>query len=416
MSCARLDDYKSAVHETDHIAYGVHHAHRSVLWSVVGEYFDFVWEIQVVCNGVGIAFVFLFQVFVFRSLLRYVLHKVGYLLMPCIAPGRGGPPVVLESFLYDAHLLDGCFFGILLDSCVECGVYLQAIYIEVEFMFCIVSLDQSLLAEHIHIVFQGIAEIGDRTEVIPLRMSFCRNHGQLPQAVQLLFRSGLSIQYHAAIVVQIGQYDIAAFCAVLGVALGVVGARGFQQSYQCGCLFVGQVVGCGGEIGLAGCLYAVCVVPEVHRVEVHGQDFLFREQRFQFRCHDPLLCLDDKEACRAELAEEPRGIFLFGSDAEQVLCQLLCDGACSAGVSPEHVLDCGKDALEVNAAMMVEAFVFRGNERAYQYGGNLLITDGCAVLIVVFANRETVGTDDDAGFAGDRVAYVAESRRAPEQP
>ena len=66
--------------------------------------------------------------------------------------------------------------------------------------------------------------------------------------------------------------------------------------------------------------------------------------------------------------------------------------------------------------MVVEAFVLGRNQRAHQYGAYFLITNGCAIFIVVLANGYAVGAVDDAGFAGNGMLDVVKTRRAAKQP
>jgi mRNA degradation ribonuclease J1/J2 len=86
----------------------------------------------------------------------------------------------------------------------------------------------------------------------------------------------------------------------------------------------------------------------------------------------------------------------------------LSDGAGSAGVTTKHVLDGGEKAFDIDTMMMVESFVFSGDERTYQYRAYLLITDGRAVFVVIFTNGDAVLID--GSIAGEADSTVLRER------
>ena len=79
-------------------------------------------------------------------------------------------------------------------------------------------------------------------------------------------------------------------------------------------------------------------------------------------------------------------------------------------MSAEHIFYGGKDAFEVDAVMVIEPFVFGGNECAHQYGTDFLKGYGSTVLVVEASDRHTVGTNDNTCIVGDGVFDVTEAR------
>ncbi len=81
-----------------------------------------------------------------------------------------------------------------------------------------------------------------------------------------------------------------------------------------------------------------------------------RENRFELHGDDPLLALDDEQAEYRHLAQQTGRI--LRTNAEHILCQLLCDGRSTAPVMmQECILGSSKHADRVDTDMLVESFI-----------------------------------------------------------
>ena len=147
----RLYGHKSAVHEPDHISYGVHRRHvgRDMAFLIVEEP-HLVLLVHIVVDAVGLIGVFGLQRFINREPLGYALDEVRDDLSFLVAPWVLMIPVSLESALDDAHLLCHGLLGILLQTCVDGGVDAQSAAVEV------VAVEFRLLLEELR---HGIAEV-----------------------------------------------------------------------------------------------------------------------------------------------------------------------------------------------------------------------------------------------------------------
>src|SRR4051812_43452096 len=105
------------------------------------------------------------------------------------------------------------------------------------------------------------------------------------------------------------------------------------------------------EVRLCGLLDPVGAVAEIDLVEVLGEDLVLVPVALELVCERSL----------AELLED--GPALLG--AQGVLDELLSDGGCALRRTRlENVLDdCAPDALEVDAAVLVEALILDRDRR-----------------------------------------------------
>ena len=105
---------------------------------------------------------------------------------------------------------------------------------------------------------------------------------------------------------------------------GVIVCGSLQHTHKDSCLFWGEILWRGVEIGLACRLDAEGVRTEIHRVGIHCQNLLLTEVGFQFHGCDPLLGLHDEHLDTGDISQKTCRIFC--THTEEVLCQLLGDG------------------------------------------------------------------------------------------
>ncbi len=204
------------------------------------------------------------------------------------------------------------------------------------------------------------------------------------------------------------QHQVAASQRVFGIGLRVVGrGRGDDPrqgrrlpglEHRGAGLGVGAAARMGGaEVGAGGGLDPVGALAEVDRVEVLGEDLVLA----------PVALEAVGERRLAELLEDRAAAF----GVERVLDELLGDrrGALG-GALAEDVLDQGApDALEVDAAVFVEARVLDRHHRVLDVGGDLSRGEEDLVLIAgQGAERFAVGADHFAVLGGLELGEVVD--------
>ena len=104
------------------------------------------------------------------------------------------------------------------------------------------------------------------------------------------------------------------------------------------------------EVRLCGRLYAVCAAPEIHCIQIHGQNLILAVCRFDL----------EGEMDFFQLA--PNG--LFGAQVRQFR-QLLRDGACAFGQCAvfDVAAKRAQDSIDVNPSMLVKAQILRSQKR-----------------------------------------------------
>ena len=112
MACLRLHGHKTGVHEANHVADAVHGAHHGLTGTVVVEERHLMGQIQVVVDGVGVAFELAAQGLVNGQAAGYVFYEMGYGLVMLVLPGVHTLPVAVEALLDNAHLLHHRGLGI----------------------------------------------------------------------------------------------------------------------------------------------------------------------------------------------------------------------------------------------------------------------------------------------------------------
>ena len=78
---------------------------------------------------------------------------------------------------------------------------------------------------------------------------------------------------------------------------------------------------------------------------------------------------------------------ILGAHAIHIFHQLLSDGACAASVAMKHILECCSKAFEVDAVMLIEAFVFGVDECCDEIFADFVVFYRRAVLVEVFAEE-----------------------------
>ena len=395
----RLHRHKTAMHELDHIADGIHRAHlllHQMVGGVVVEHLDRMWQVHIVIDRVGIIVILLCQNLVVIASYSDVLDEVGNFLPTLIAPRRLVAPMAVESLLNEAHLLLHRLFGIALQTGVERRVYLQAIGVEV---------DVILLRPILQIILDGFAEM-EGTPIVGFLDRVVEVDGYLHQRIQFLTRQ-LSMFKH------IVQHHIAAFKAVLRVDLGVVCRGRLQQAHQHCRLLCCQVLRSGLEIGFGSRLDAKGIAAEIHRVEVERENVLLAVHVLNLDGGNPLLRFHDQDAQSRHFSQKSCGV--LRTNLEEVLDQLLRDGAGTTRIALQDVFSCRKKPLIVNAVMLVETLILRGNQGINHIGGNLLEFHGRTVLVEELTNQHTVGAIHERSIVGDRILYHIHRGRHPEQ-
>ena len=357
--------------------------------------------VEVVVDGVLLVAELLLQVFVDGQLHGQVLDEAGYLHVALVLPGRCVAPVVVEAGLYHPHLLDGGLLGIALHAGVEGGVDFEAFGVEG------VAVIVVLLAPVLQVVGHGLAEVVGLAVV-----------GALYAVVELdvlPFQRFALLRRQVPVVQHVVEYDVAAAQRVLGIDARVVVGGGLQQSYEHGGLVGGELGRLDAEVGLGGRFDAEGIGAEVYGVGVHGQYLFFREVPLQLVGRYPLLALHDEHLQSGDVAQEPRGV--LGTDAEQVLGQLLRDGGGATGVAVHDVvLQRCAEGLVVDAVVVVEPLVLGVDEGFPEGGAHLVVGDGHAVLAEELADDLAVGAEYLRGLGRVGVLHVAHRRRLAEEP
>ena len=369
--------------------------------------------VEVVHDGVAVALILSVEVFAVWRAAGYVFGKAGYLASAGILPGIGAAPMVVEPLLHGLHLRPHGFFGIGLHARVDGGVDAQSVGIEVELVDGVVAWHMTVVAKLVDVGLECLAEVGCHAVLIALANACPQGDGQCQQRIELFCRGFFSVEDEVSEVIDLLQHGVSAAQAVLGIEARVVVAGGFEQSDQCGCLFVGDGIGRGAEVGACCRLDAIGVAAEVYGVEVHGQNLFLREEPLQLCCHYPFLGLHDENPDAWQLSEQSGGVLC--PDAEEVLGKLLGDGAGASCMAAEDVLAGGEEADEVDAMMLIESLVLGVDEGANQGGRYLFVGDGCAVLVEEASHEHFVAGVDLGCFAHHGVLDVVEAWRASEE-
>ena len=238
--------------------------------------------------------------------------------------------------------------------------------------------------------------------------------GQGFEAVELCRCSEFAVEDEAAVVVEVLKYGVAACQRGFGVQARVIGTGGLEEADERGSLFVIQAVGGDAEIGAGSSLDAEAVGTEIDGIEVHSENLFFRIGHLELDGHDPFLGLHDEDLQARNVAEEARGVLC--ADIEEVLGQLLGDGAGASCATASDVLGGGEEADNIDAVVAVETFILGGHECADNDGANVLVADGASVLAEITPDEDAVGAVYLAGLVGRGAFDLPHAGRASEEP
>ena len=381
MSCLCLHRHKAAVHETYHIADGVHRGHFLLnLSTVIVEHLHLMRQVEVVVDRVLVAVELLRQLLIVRLTFGDVLDEVPDLLMPFVLPGVSTAPVRVEVALHLTHLLPRCLLGIFLHTGIDGGIDGQSVGIEV------IAI---VLAPLLQVAGHCLTEIGGLSVIHIL-------DAEVEFDLCLLKRVELCLGQVAVLSHQV-EHDVTALQGVLGIDQRIIIGGGLQHAHQYCRLFCRQVLRCTTEVGLAGRLDAERVRAEIHGVGILRQDLLLGKEHLQFEGCYPLLALHDEHLDAGDIAQQSCRVFASGT--EEVLRQLLGDGGGSSCVAVQDILlGYGHKGGKVDAVMTVEAFVLRIDQCLPEHGVHLFVIHRGTVLTEELANHHIVGTVDLRGL------------------
>ena len=225
----------------------------------------------------------------------------------------------------------------------------------------------------VHRAAEHIAEVGTQAGIVVLLLVI-QFDGQRLQAVPL----GLGDEI---VLGHLVQDVVAAAQRLVVVEHRIVAGRLVDHTHQAGALLHEQFGGILAEEGIGCGLDSVGVAAEEDGVEIHRDDFVLGVVALELDGRNPLLDLDTHHL--EDAAEFVAVEFLTRIEG---LGQLLGDGgtAALAGVVQEERLEthAGQSA-EVDAGMLVEAGVFRGDHRIDQRLRKVGVLDERAVLYMI---------------------------------
>ena len=248
-------------------------------------------------------------------------------------------PVLVEAGLQAAaHELLHRLLGITLHAGVDGGIDLQAVAVDVIRLAVGTIMGVGPFGEFLA---ELLAEIGGLTAVVVHHPEMRHVDGDLRHGV--VDGLGDIVVLHHAL-----QHQVAALHGAFGVAHRAESGRGVHHAGHQGTLLEVQVLWVLVEEGLGRRTDAIGVVPEGHRVEVHGDDLVFRVVVFELGGGDPFL----------ELAKHQLGLAQVLAAGKQVLGQLLGDSTAAAFlVAREHAVGHAEQRLAVDARVLVETLV-----------------------------------------------------------
>ena len=191
-------------------------------------------------------------------------------------------------------------------------------------------------------------------------------NGQSEQRVQLFLRCLFAVEEDVMMVIDKLHHRVPALKAVLGIESGIIVTGRLEQSHQCCRLLVGKGIGRRSEISSCCRLDAIGIAAEVNGVQIHRQDVFLREDPLELQRHNPLFGLHHQNLYARNAAEQARRI--LRADTEQVLCQLLGNGAGAACMTLHDILACSEKADDINAVVQIETLIFCVNKRTNQDG------------------------------------------------
>ena len=182
----------------------------------------------------------------------------------------------------------------------------------------------------------------------------------------MLLRCLFAVEEDVMMVIDKLHHRVPALKTVLGIESGIIVTGRLEQSHQRCRLLVGKCIGRRSEISSCCRLDAIGVAAEVDGIQIHRQDVFLRKDPLELQCHNPLLGLHHQNLYARNAAEQARRI--LRADTEQVLCQLLGNGAGAACMTLHNVLACSEKANDINAVVQIETLIFCVNKRTNQDG------------------------------------------------
>ncbi len=326
---------------------------------------------------------FVFEGFVDAAVADGILQDVRVFVPRFVSVEVGG-----VGFLYAGDVGFSGFFGVLLHFGVEGGGEEHAVGVEVVVgaVFRVVCLNdaQGVLPDAFAEVRGGTAVVGGGVVV----------QTELAGFVFLSFGFSEEVVFHHLV-----DDGVASPERPVGMEAGVVVGGAFEHADEGGCLGERQFGGGGGEVFLRGTLQPEGVFPEGDGVEVKGEDFFFVVDVFQAAGGEHFLEFHDGHESH---------LLLFAR--VEVFCQLLAEGAASAGAPFAEEEGLEEDAQHTDAVyslVLVETDVFGGEEGVDGIGGNVFEVDVCAVFDVVFAYQHAFLGAERGGFGVADVLEVA---------
>ena len=198
----------------------------------------------------------------------------------------------------------------------------------------------------------------------------------------MLFLGDVAVGEHAV------EYRVATLGCEVGVHRGVIARGRVGKAHEQRRLGEREVGGALGEICVRRGFDAVGAVTKVDGVEVHHQDLVFGVD---------LLHLEG-EIRLAHLALDSHVELLVGED--RVAHELLGDGGCALGAAGELHHRGARDAVEVDAVVLVEALVLGIHRAGEHVWGDLVDRDALAVLRIERGDLVAVRVEDGGRLAG----------------
>ena len=171
---------------------------------------------------------------------------------------------------------------------------------------------------------------------------------------------------------------------------------------------MGQLIRRGAEIGARGGFDAKRVAAEIHRIEIHGEYLLLIEYNLQLDGNYPFLGFHHQEPHPGNVSEQSCRI--LGAHTEEVLGQLLSDGAGTSSPPAGHILDGCKEPLEIYTMMMIEAFVLGIYQCVDEHRRYLVVLHRRAVFAEEASELHAVGTIHLGSLAHHGIFNVLEAR------
>ena len=186
--------------------------------------------------------------------------------------------------------------------------------------------------------------------------------------------------------------------AAVHIAPRVVVVRALRQACEHGAFPDGQLRKIFSEIVHRGRLHAVIGFTQIDIIQIGFENIVLADHPLQLQRQIRLLNLALIVALRTQ---------------DFVLDQLLRNRAAAGRIAVSENLErCGKQALEINAGMLVKSHILHGDERVFQHIGNILNVGPIAILHIGNGRDEAPVHIIEKGCAvGDRQLCHIDFRR-----